>query len=110
MGNDMDPRGATPRLVTFWASMVDSFLQDFQKAVAEQDQRGVMLASAKLAQAGASMEDTFTSCVTAGIETEEDVEACNVATEAVGKVVDEEMNILLGSSDDNGPDTTRTYN
>lgn len=110
MGNDMDPNGATPRLVTFWASLVDSFLQDFQKAVAEQDQRGVMLASAKLAQAGSCMEETFSGCVHAAMETDEDADACNVATEAVGKVVDKEMDTLLGSGDDNGPDTTRTYN
>lgn len=110
MGNDMDPKGATPRLVTFWASLVDGFLQDFQKAVAEQNQRGVMLAAAKLAQAGSCMEDTFSGCVQASMETDEDAEACNIATEAVGTVVEREMDILLGNNDDDSPDTARTYN
>lgn len=108
MGEVLDPEGVTPKIVTFWASMVDCFLQDFQKAMAEGDSRAVMLASAKLGQAGAAIEQWFTTCAESTIESEDDAEAADAAADAVATVVEKQYDAIFG--DGYGPDTVRTYN
>lgn len=109
MGEVQDPKGITPKLVTFWASMMDCFLQDFQKAVAERDGNGVMLAASKLEQAGAAMQQWFAMVCESSIETDEQAEAANAASDAVCKVIEDKFAELFNDSDE-APDTIRTYN
>lgn len=110
MAEVVDPKGLTPRMVTFWASMVDCFLQDFQKAVASQDVNGVMLAAAKLEMAGSAIAQWFGGCCESAIESDEDAEAVNAAADAVATVVEKEFQELFSDEQSEGPDTIRTYN